>query len=131
MSNNKIIGIENLDKEIKEQLENYNKDITNGIKKVTLKDTKKFTSNVREDAPKRTGIYAQKTTYKKIYEDSQGVRYCWYVKAPKYRISHLIENDHRSKKGNVVKGKKFISKNEEILKEDYIKHVKEVIKNGY
>jgi len=53
------------------------------------------------------------------------------IKAPKYRISHLIENDHKSKKGNIVKGKKFISKNEEVLKQDYIKHVKEVIKNGH
>lgn len=131
MSNSKLIGIENLDKEIKLQLENYNQDIVKGIKKVTLKDTKKFTSNTKNDAPKNTGIYSKSITYKKIYEDSQGVRYRWYVKSPKYRISHLIENDHKSKKGNIVKGKKFISKNEEVLKENYIKHVKEVIKNGY
>ena len=54
----------------------------------------------------------------------------WYVKAPNYRLSHLLNNGHATRNGGRVQGTNFIGiANDEIQKEyedDLSKEIKNV-----
>ena len=106
MSNNIIINSENFSKEIGEILNSYDEKIIDGLKKSVKDAADELTKSTKKDAPVRTGEFKRKITNKKIYEDSRSVTYLWGVNDPKWRITHLIENDHKSINGNIVKGKK-------------------------
>lgn len=43
----------------------------------------------------RTGLYVKSFQTKTIYEDEMNKKVRWQVKAPHYRLTHLLEHGHR------------------------------------
>jgi hypothetical protein len=51
--------------------------------------------------------------------------YVWYVKAPCYRLTHLLVNGHATRNGGRVKGNPFLKNAVEKVLPEYEKDVKE------
>lgn len=128
----KKISINNLDSEIMSQLNSYNQDITNSIKKQTKKSMKQLVDITKNTAPvgNRDKHYKDNISSEKVSENSQGAVYRWYVKAPDYRLSHLLNNGHALRNGGRYKGTQFIDKAYNQTIQDYNKAIEEAIQNG-
>lgn len=84
-----------------EILAEYADDVTTGVKKAvdivgdevnqTIKD------HVTFNQP--SGDYVKAFRVAKTYEDVFGKKKTWYVKAPHYRLTHLLESGHALRRG--------------------------------
>lgn len=128
------ISIDGLSDAIKNELENYKKEVIDGVKKATYNAADEFTKLTKKDAPKsntkRRGKFARNIAFKKTYDSTTGAAYTWYVKDPEYRLTHLLKNGHATRKGGRTKAQDFITNNYNKVEEKYIEEVEEVIKNG-
>ena len=126
------ISIDQLGEAIKKELTLYSSDIVEGVKRETKKNMAKLVKKTKDTAPvgHRDNHYRDSISSRKSNETEQAVEYQWYVKAPDYRLSHLLENGHAKRDGGRTKGTGFISKAEENILEEYEKAVEEVCKNG-
>lgn len=132
MSKNNI-SIGNLSKVIEKELMNYKESVNHSIKNATDDAIKDLVRRTKNDAKvgKRKGKYKKSISSKILINKENRYIKVWYVKAPEYRLAHLLNNGHASKKGTFVKGDKHISKNEEIAIKNFEKKVENIIKNGY
>lgn len=127
---NITVSIDKLDEAVKTTLENYNKVVVKGAKQKAKESMDRLVKVTKATAPKRTGRYAQSITSKQTRNDFFGAEYTWYVKAPHYRLSHLLENGHAKKNGGRVDGTHFIKKASDPILDEYVRAIEEVIQNG-
>lgn len=127
----KRISIDSLDSEIMSQLNGYNQAITESIKKQTKKSMKQLVDTTKDTAPvgKRSEHYKDSISSEKVSENAQRVVYRWYVKAPNYRLSHLLNNGHALRNGGRYKGTQFIDKAYNQTVQDYHKFIEEAIQH--
>lgn len=127
---NITVSIDKLDEAVKTTLENYNKVVVKGAKQKAKESMNRLVKVTKATAPKRTGRYAKSITSKQTRNDFFGAEYTWYVKAPHYRLSHLLENGHAKKNGGRVDGTHFIKKASDPILDEYVRAIEEVIQNG-
>ena len=129
-----VISVDQLSETIGKELDNYNKTVIDGVKAEAKKSMDKLVKKTKETAPKKSGKYRRAISSRKEWENPLAVEYQWYVKAPHYRLSHLLEYGHatrRIRNGKArTEGTGFIKKASDPIIEDYVKAVEEVIKNG-
>ena len=127
-----LIQIDELNKAIKNALEDYNESIVTGLKKNTNKAMKDLVNNTRATAPvgKRTKHYRDNIASRTVSETQYGITKMWYVKGSDYRLSHLLNNGHALKDGGRYPGTDFISKAVDAILPIYLHEIEEVIKNG-
>lgn len=122
--------------EFTDSLENalklYSKEIERGIQKEVNQSIKKLVVATKRDAPVRTGQYKRAISSKKSMDKSGAYSKVWYVKAPHYRLAHLLNDGHAKRSGGRVNGDHHITKNEKIAVNEFQDAVKDVIrKSGY
>lgn len=136
MSNSINISIDNLSKEIDSTLKMYCSETTEKIKKQTKESMNDLVKSTKKDAPrgKRKKHYYSSIKSKKTFESEFDITYTWYVDNSNYRLSHLLEDGHKTvrvKNGkSYTKAYKFISKNASIVEDDFLRKTKEILKNG-
>lgn len=126
------VNIDMLDVEIEKTLKLYHESIVTGIKKQTEKSAKELRDETKKQKYIRdTGAYRKAISVKKTYENSRSCTWTWYVKAPHYRLSHLLEKGHAKRNGGrKTKAYHFISRATTKIGDKYVRLVTEVIKNG-
>lgn len=94
------------------ELQLYSKEITDGIKELTRESTRELLNETRRTAPvgKRKKHYKNHISYKTQSETYRSISCLWYVRAPDYRLSHLLNNGHQLRQGGRVAGTHFIDK---------------------
>lgn len=122
--------------EFTDSLENalklYSKEIEHGIQKEVNQSMKKLVNATKRDAPVRTGTYRAAISSKTVKNEVGAYSKVWYVKAPHYRLAHLLNDGHAKRGGGRVNGDHHITKNEKIAVNEFQDAVKEVIrKSGY
>ena len=136
MSNIRV-GINELASNLDNVLQFYNKDVTDQIKKQARKSMSALVKQTKQDAPRKDNgkkQYYTSITSKKEYESEFDITYLWYVKGSNYRLSHLLEDGHKTRR--IRNGKeytrafKFISNATNNVTSDYLKKVEEILKNG-
>jgi hypothetical protein len=115
----------------------YNREVTDGIKEASDKAIKLC----NEEAKNRANSWWSGSDYVKKFstKTTKNTEFekvnVWYVKKPKYRLTHLLENGHRIvvhgvDTGKMTKPRKHIEPASEIAKKQFESDVTEIIKNG-
>ena len=125
--------INNLSKAIEKELKSYRVNLHNDLVKVTDDVMSELVKSTKKDAKvgRRKGKYKRSISSKILINKDNKFIKIWYVKKPEYRLAHLLNNGHASKKGTFVRGDNHISKNEEIAVKRFEKKVEEAIQNGH
>lgn len=126
------VSIDQLSEAISRELNLYNDNVIEGIKKQAKDSMSQLVRTTKATAPvgKRQKHYRDSITSKKTKENYREVEYTWYVKGSDYRLSHLLENGHALRDGGRTEGTHFIKNASDTVLEEYLQAVEEVCRNG-
>jgi len=129
---NASIKVEQLNEAIQNALQDYHADLVKKLKKETKSAIKMLVKTTKETAPvgEREKHYRDYIASRTVKDTEVGIVMQWYVKAPAYRLSHLLENGHATRNGGRVKGTNFISNAVNTVVKDYVQKVEKVCRNG-
>ena len=120
-----------LAKALGEQMTFYHDDILERLREVTRETTVELVRKTRKTAPKRTGDFSKSIAgdFRGLARGLSTVEAVWYVKAPHYRLTHLLVNGHQKADGNRVEGNPFLANALDELLPQFEQAVEEAIKN--
>lgn len=119
---------EDLGKALAEQLELYHEDVTQRVNNLSEKAVKDLVKKTKATAPKRTGDFRKNIASKLLRKGFNGDTYVWYVKAPDYRITHLLVHGRAKRNGGRVSGHPFLKNALADVQPAYEKEVEEALK---
>jgi hypothetical protein len=119
----------------------YNEEINDKLREITTESMKKLVKETRATAPRgrrankdsyRRHISGDYTGTKKSARGLQGqdVHATWYVKAPDYRLTHLLVKGHATKNGGRTNANPFLHNAREKVVTEYEQKVQEALSNG-
>ena len=128
----KSVKIEDLSNAIGKELEIYDRDIAQKIKRQAVRSIKQCVETTKLTAPvgKRTKHYRDDIAWRTLEDTYRKTVVQWYVKAPNYRLSHLLNNGHATKNGGRVEGTNFITRAHDEAVREYEKEIEDIIKNA-
>ena len=106
MANN--LSSDNFASALSEELGLYAADIVRKINSLSDEAVKEIVRKTKKTAPKRTGNFRKSIASKKIVAANGVEKYVWYVKAPHYRLTHLLVKGHLKADGNRTDGHPFL-----------------------
>ena len=116
---------------LSDELVAYGETIVEAVKVETEKSIKQMVKLTKAQKFKRdTGRYRKDIASRLLMESTRGATYQWYVKAPSYRLSHLLEHGHAMKNGGRSVAYGFIGNALTAVEEEYLAKIEEVIQNG-
>ena len=135
MSNNLIISPEDIADVLSEQLGLYNDEIKKKIEKCTAKAAKELVAITKDTAPSNNKykgeLHYRKSIASRRKSTEVGVSsYVWYVKAPNYRLTHLLVKGHPTGNGGRTKGDPFLKNTCDKVFPEFEENVKKAVKNG-
>lgn len=129
---NEIVNVDGLADAIIKNLQGYTNDVTDGVKKAVDTVAKEVNDTIKSHITfkQHTGKYVKSFRIKKTYEDGYKKVNTWYVKAPEYRLTHLLENGHAIRNGGRAKAYPHIKYGEEIAEQRMVELSEGAIKNA-
>ena len=124
------ISIDQLAAEIAKGLAEYSQDVVEKVNISSEKVGKAAVKQLKQTSPKRYGKYAKSWTMKTEPEVGQPHKRIVHVKAPHYRLAHLLEKGHAKVGGGRVDGIPHIRPAEEEVIREFAREVEEAIKRG-
>ena len=124
------ISVDQLAAEIAKGLAEYSQDVVEKVNISSEKIGKEAVKQLKQTSPKKTGEYAKSWTMKTEPEVGQPHKRIVHVKAPHYRLAHLLEYGHAKVGGGRVEGRPHIRPAEEEVIREFTREVEEVIKRG-
>lgn len=96
----------------------YSDEVTVGVKQAVDRVSERVMDEIKGHIlfGKRTGKYIRSFAVKTSYEDKRNKRNTWYVKDPRYRLTHLLESGHQTRNGGMTRAYPHIIYGEEIAK---------------
>lgn len=104
----KAIKPADIGKVIKQELTTYHEDVVTRINLASEEAVKTLVKKTKATAPKKTGSFRKNIASKALTKGDRGNRYVWYVKAPDYRLTHLLVKGHAKASGGRVPGDPFL-----------------------
>lgn len=129
----------NLNEQMAEVLTIYTEDINEKLRGLTQESMKKLVKETKATAPRgrRKGQYRKNITadYTGTRKSARGLRgqkvnAIWYVKAPDYRLTHLLVKGHATKDGGRTTPNPFLHNAIDKVLPEYEQKVQEAIQNG-
>ncbi len=124
------IKIDQLAAEIARGLAEYSQDVVEKVNVSSEKVGKAAVKRLKQTSPKKTGKYAKSWTMSTEKAIGQPDLRIIHVKAPHYRLAHLLEYGHAKVGGGRVEGRPHIRPAEEEVIREFTREVEEVIKRG-
>ena len=113
-----MTSINNVTNEILRALQLYSNDVAEKVEDIKKEVSIDLVNNLKQTSPKDTGDYAKSWTKTK-----KGTKYIIHVKAPHYRLTHLLEKGHAKVNGGRVAARVHIRPAEERAIRDYLEKV--------
>ena len=124
------INIDKLASEIAKELSTYSQEVAQKVNVSSERAGKTAVKQLKQTSPKRYGDYAKSWTMKTEPEVGQPHKRIVHVKAPHYRLTHLLEHGHAKVGGGRVDGIPHIRPAEEMVIQEFMSKVEEAIKRG-
>ena len=128
------ISVDQLAAEIAKGLAGYSQEVVEKVNISSEKVGKAAVKQLKKTSPRRPppvgGKYAKSWAMKTEPEVGQPHKRIVHVKAPHYRLTHLLEHGHAKVGGGRVEGRPHIRPAEEMVIEEFVKEVEEAIKRG-
>lgn len=124
------INIDKLASEIAKELSTYSQEVVQKVNVSSERVGKTAVKQLKQTSPKRYGDYAKSWTMKTEPEVGQPHKRIVHVKAPHYRLTHLLEHGHAKVGGGRVEGIPHVRPAEEQVIQDFTREVEEAIKRG-
>lgn len=122
---------------LEHQLELYSQNVQDGIIQVTEDSMKDLVRETRATAPTgHRGQYRKNITadYQELRRvkalRGRTIRATWYVKAPDYRLTHLLVHGHEKRNGGRTRANPFLQNALDHVLPEYERNMQEVLKNG-
>lgn len=116
---------------IEQELTIYAKDVQERVDDCGRRAMRKLVRRTQETAPlgiRRGGNFAASIASKEV-KGIRGSRFIWFVKAPNYRLTHLLVHGHATKDGGRTKANPFLKNALAVVLREYEDDVKEALKN--
>ena len=138
MSDRRRIHVGELGSALESMLEVYSENAQNGLAAAIEKNMQDLVKKTRATAPtgRRKGKFRKNITadYQELRRRTKlrgrTLRATWYVKAPDYRLTHLIVHGHEKKNGGRTRGNPFLQNALDEVLPNYEREVEEVLRNG-
>lgn len=124
----KTIKPADIGKAIEQELTVYHKRVVERVNAAGEEAVKDLVKRTKATAPKRTGSF-RKNIASKTEETPRGNKYTWHVKAPDYRLTHLLVHGHAKSNGGRVPGDPFLQNAVDEVLPKYEQAVEEAVKN--
>lgn len=116
---------------IQQTLTLYHQDVNEAIDECSQKAVKDLVKRTKATAPVGyRGSFKRNIASKQLKKSVNGSTYVWYVKAPDYRLTHLLAHGHAKKDGGRTRADPFLANAVDVVKKDYEEAVKEVLRRG-
>lgn len=113
---------------IQKQLTIYHEDVVERVDAAGEKAIKKIVKLTKDSAPEQSGQFKRSITYKKVTRDwKECSRFIWGVKAPHYRLTHLLVHGHATRNGGRVPGNPFLKNALDSVLPEYEEDVEEAV----
>lgn len=113
----RIIPPDHLDQAVQDILSDYYTGTTAEIKKAAGRAIRRCRDEIKAhitfDTHRHPG-YVDAMSVKKTADTMTGAEYTWYVKAPHYRLTHLLERGHALRNGGRTRAFPHIRYGEEV-----------------
>lgn len=110
-------------------LDDYSEDLRKKVDELSEKAVKDIEQETKSTAPiGHTGKYRKAITSGVKEERRTGRVYAWYVKAPHYRLTHLLVHGHAKRNGGRTRGNPFLSDAVNKVLPEYEKAVEDAAK---
>ena len=117
-----VSNIDSLADEIFKALRMYNVDVKEKVKDITDEVSADLVQQLKQTSPKDTGDYA-----KSWMRTKKGTKYIIHVRAPHYRLTHLLEKGHAKTGGGRVGARVHIAPAEQRAIQRYLDKVERVL----
>jgi hypothetical protein len=124
------VSVDQLAAEIARGLAEYSQGVIEKVNVSSEKVGKAAVKKLKQTSPKKTGEYAKSWTMKTEPEVGQPHKRIVHVKAPHYRLTHLLEHGHAKVGGGRVEGIPHVRPAEEEVIREFTHEVEEAIKRG-
>lgn len=114
---------------IAQELEIYHQDVIKRVNQCSDEAVKALVKKTKATAPKKSGAFRRSIAGKRLEKGNRGDRFVWYVKAPHYRLTHLLVHGHAKRGGGRVKGDPFLADALDEVLPAYEKAVTEAVNN--
>lgn len=122
---------EELGAAIEQELTNYHENVLERINALGAEAVKKLEQLTKATAPVgNRGNFRRSITSGEVQKGKRGNTYAWYVKAPDYRLTHLLVHGHATRDGGRTKGDPFLQNALDQVLPEYERDVEEAVRNG-
>lgn len=119
-----------LSEAINQELTTYHERTLDRLRDITRESMADLVRKTRATAPKKTGGFRRSISgdFRGLAKGLHNVSARWYVKAPHYRLTHLLVNGHAKRGGGRVDGDPFLKNALDDVLPAYEEAVKEAVK---
>lgn len=126
------VSIDRLSGVISTNLNTYSRTIVEGVEKAAEKTVDEMVARTKQRPTTKLsrGKYARSIASEVGLNTISARSRIWYVKKPRYRLAHLLNNGHAVRGGGRVSGDQHVTKATEKAITDFETRVREVVENA-
>jgi hypothetical protein len=126
------ITIDQLGEAITAQLNTFETSVREGVKKAVDKTMTEMVKETQANAQERPGGGRYKKSIGAVVGENTLMRYSkvWRVKAPHYRLAHLLDKGHATRNGGRYSGNAHVANAERHAVEAFQRRLEEVIRDA-
>lgn len=124
------ITIDQLGDAITAQLNSFESNVREGVKKAVDETMDEMVRETRSTAQSRTGRYKRKISATVGENTLMKYSKVWHVKNPDYRLAHLLDKGHKLRNGRRYEGNQHVAKAEQHAVENFQRKIEEVIRDA-